>query len=222
MSVADGENRKTACPRGVSSHQSCSTSTLMISHLTTERVASYTQTIYVSAQYSSFTEVERTIRDALNKPTQYYRSNSLRANPDETQLTAFHLNTPQSIKKVVKFKMGSECKCNQTNSIGIRILCGRIRSNSVGEITSRPETEYGTKQCMQRRHRMSETNQCRDLYLLAGIAPPDIRRAVCARMEKTKQGTNEAHSLYGQHPAGRRLKSRNCFLRSVKPAEFPP
>ena len=40
--------QKNACPNGVSSHQSCSTSTLMISHFITERVASYTQTIYVS------------------------------------------------------------------------------------------------------------------------------------------------------------------------------
>ena len=61
-----------------------------------------------------------------------------------------------------------------------------------------------------------------DLYLLAGIWPPDIRRDVCVRVEKTKQETNEAHSLYGQNPAERRLKSRNCFLRSVNPADFPP
>ena len=61
-----------------------------------------------------------------------------------------------------------------------------------------------------------------DMYLLAEIAPPDIRRDVCARVEKTKQETNEAHSLYGQNPAERRLKSRNCFLRSVNPADFPP
>ena len=63
-----------------------------------------------------------------------------------------------------------------------------------------------------------------DLYLLAGIAPPDIPRDVCfcTRIEKTKQETNEAHSLYGQHLAERRMKSRNCFLRSVKPAEFSP
>ena len=40
---------------------------------------------------------------------------------------------------------------------------------------------------------------------------------------KTKQQeTNEVHSLYGQNPAERRLKSRSCFLRSVKPADFPP
>ena len=89
-----------------------------------------------------------------------------------------------------------------------------------------------------------------DMYLRAGIAPPDIRRDVYARVEKTKQKrpnrkdqtektkqkrpnrkdqtektkqeTNEAHSLYGQNPTERRLKSRNCFLRSVKPADFPP
>ena len=61
-----------------------------------------------------------------------------------------------------------------------------------------------------------------DLFLLAGIAPPDIRRDVCARVKMTKQETNEAHSLYGQNPAERMLESRNCFLRSVKPADVPP
>ena len=55
-----------------------------------------------------------------------------------------------------------------------------------------------------------------DLYMLARISPPDIRRDECARMEKTKQETNEAHSIYGQHPTERRL------LHSVKPAEFSP
>ena len=59
------------------------------------------------------------------------------------------------------------------------------------------------------------------MYLLAGIAPPDIRRDVCARVEKTKQETIEAHSLYGQNSPDRKLKSRNCFLRSVKPGDFP-
>ena len=56
MSVADGESRM-ACPRGMSSHQSCSTFTLMTSQSTMERVTSYTH-ICVTAQYSSFREVE--------------------------------------------------------------------------------------------------------------------------------------------------------------------
>ena len=68
----------------------------------------------------------------------------------------------------------------------------------------------------------SQDANVEELYLLDGIASADIRRDVCARVENTKQETNEAHSLYGQNPAERRLKSRNCFLRSVKPADFPP
>ena len=48
-------------------------------------------------------------------------------------------NTQQSIKKVAKFKMEHEYKYNQNNSIGIKLLCGRIRSTRLGEITLRPE-----------------------------------------------------------------------------------
>ena len=36
-----------------------------------------------------------------------------------------------------------------------------------------------------------------DLYLLAGITPPDIRIDVCARMERTKQMEQETHSMFG-------------------------
>ena len=36
-----------------------------------------------------------------------------------------------------------------------------------------------------------------ELYLLSGIAPPSIRRDVCARVKKAKLETNEAHSLHG-------------------------
>ena len=37
-----------------------------------------------------------------------------------------------------------------------------------------------------------------ELYLLSGIAPPSIRRDVCARVENAKQERNEAHSLHGK------------------------
>ena len=37
-----------------------------------------------------------------------------------------------------------------------------------------------------------------ELSLLAGIAPPDIRRDVCTRVEKKKQETNATHSLHDQ------------------------
>ena len=61
-----------------------------------------------------------------------------------------------------------------------------------------------------------------DLYLLAGIAPPEIRRDVCARVEKKKQESNVAHSIYGQTPTESRLKYISCFHSSLRPADFHP
>ena len=59
------------------------------------------------------------------------------------------------------------------------------------------------------------------LYLLAGIAPPDTRRDICARMERTKQMEQETHSLFGHIRTRSRLKSIKDFLTSVKPSYFP-
>ena len=42
-------------------------------------------------------------------------------------------------------------------------------------------------------------------YLLAGIAPPDNKRNVCARVERTKQMKQETHSLFG-HTSNNTLK----------------
>ena len=56
----------------------------------------YADDLCVTAHYSSFTEVETTIGDALEELTHYYRSNSLRANPDKTQVTAFHLRNKEA------------------------------------------------------------------------------------------------------------------------------
>ena len=69
---------------------------------------------------------------------------------------------------------------------------------------------------------MPEANQCRRPVLDGwNCATRHPERCMCS-VEKTKQETNEAHSLYGQKTAERRLESRNCFLRSVKPTDFPP
>ena len=47
----------------------------------------------------------------------------------------------QSTKKVVQFEMGSKRKYHKNNSIGIMLFCGWVRSTSLGEIISCPETE---------------------------------------------------------------------------------
>ena len=44
-----------------------------------------------------------------------------------------------------------------------------------------------------------------DLYLLAGIAPPDIRRGVCAHKECTNQVSKEVQSLFRHIPPHQHL-----------------
>ena len=56
----------------------------------------YVDDLCVTDRYSSFTDVKTTIGDALEELTQYYRSNSLCANPDKTQVTAFHLRNKEA------------------------------------------------------------------------------------------------------------------------------
>ena len=56
----------------------------------------YADDLCVTAQYTTFQEVEQQIEEALGELTHYYRSNSLRANPDKTQVTAFHLRNREA------------------------------------------------------------------------------------------------------------------------------
>ena len=51
----------------------------------------YADDLCITAQYPIFTKVEDTIEEALSELTQYYRNNSLHANPDKTPVTAFYL-----------------------------------------------------------------------------------------------------------------------------------
>ena len=56
----------------------------------------YADDLCVTAQYPTFQEVKQQIEEALGELTHYYRSNSLRANPDKTQVTAFHLRNREA------------------------------------------------------------------------------------------------------------------------------
>ena len=56
-----------------------------------------------------------------------------------------------------------------------------------------------------------------DLYLLAGIVPPDIRRGIVCHAERLKQTVDEKHPLHGQAAAPTRLKSRKSFMSHAQP-----
>ena len=66
---------------------------------------------------------------------------------------------------------------------------------------------------------MKPTN-IEDLYLLAGIAPPDIRRDVCARMEKKKQ---ESKLQTTQPTSGGAVTAESsCCANCVEPLRGGP
>ena len=60
------------------------------------------------------------------------------------------------------------------------------------------------------------------IHLLAGIAPPHIRRAVAGRAKRQRQTTQTSHQLYDHVPSAGRLKSRNSFMRTVTPLNSSP
>jgi len=53
------------------------------------------------------------------------------------------------------------------------------------------------------------------VQVLCGIASPSIRREVAAKVEKTKQESDNQHPLYGNNHIGSRLKSRKNFLKTT-------
>ena len=61
-----------------------------------------------------------------------------------------------------------------------------------------------------------------NIYLLAGIAPPAIRRHTTAQREREKQIDDDRHPLYGHTPAARRLKSQHSFIHSTEPLVTKP
>ena len=60
------------------------------------------------------------------------------------------------------------------------------------------------------------------IYLLAGIAPPEIRRSVIADSERTRQVMDSRHPMFSQQAPVARLKSRKSFLQTTAKLERSP
>ena len=208
--------------------------------------------------------------EALEELTHYYRSNSLRANPDKTQVTAFHLrnreakrllqvswngvdlentDTPKYLGVILDRTLSYKTHIHNTkmkvatrNNILKKLANSRWGTNVMTIRTTALALCYSTAEyaapvwersayvhllnlelnqvCLAIIGCLKPTN-VENLYLLTGIATPEIRRSVCARVERTRQVERETHSLFGHTPAGSRLKSRRSFLTSVQPVHFP-
>ena len=126
----------------------------------------------------------------------------------------------QSLKKVVQFEMGSKRKYHKNNSIGIMLFCGWVRSTSLCEIISCPETEPRAKQCIQSRTRCLKPTNVKDLYLLAGIAPPDIRRCMCS-CGKDQTGNQWGSLSIWSEPGRGKDKVEELFLAQGEACWLP-
>ena len=61
-----------------------------------------------------------------------------------------------------------------------------------------------------------------DLYVLSSIAPPEIRRSIHSQNERTKQLTDQRHSLHHHQPVKSRLHSCNSFVSTSQPLLCKP
>ena len=96
MNEADGYYRRMACHKGVFSPQlfNIYTNDQPVHDGTMSFI--YADDLCITAPFHTFSQVESTIEEALGQLTEYYRNNSLRANPDKTQVTAFHLRNREA------------------------------------------------------------------------------------------------------------------------------
>ena len=91
------------------------------------------------------------------------------------------------LKKLANSKWGTNARTIYNYSTSLVLLYCRIRCTSLGEIISRKQTEPVLNQACRSTTGCLKPTNVEDIYLIAGIAPPDIRREVCARVERTKQ-----------------------------------
>ena len=128
------------------------------------------------------------------------------AEPGPTRLLPNHLGLPQS------------------NELGQCTPTGRYRPSSHQEDCCLPHGTHSTNDRRQTPTVPSPTSCLKptnldNVHLLAGIAPPHIRRTVACRMERTRQTTDARHRLFHHQPAASRLKSRKSFMCTVTPLD---
>ena len=112
------------------------------------------------------------------------------------------------------FHPASYCPCTLLFSCRICLSC-------VGKIIPCKESWRLPDSCRCITGCLRPTN-VDSLYVLAGIAPPGVRRSVASRTERRRQAEDTRHPCHNHQPAPSRLKSRKSFLHAVQPLSQPP
>ena len=173
----------------------------------------------------------------------------LRANPDKTHVTSFHLKNPirstryhiditlsykehihntkmkvdtrnHPLNKLLNSKWGCNASTIRTTELAIFYSAAEYACPVWAGSPHASKLDPKLNDACRSITGCQRPTNIEELYLLAEIAPSDIKRDVCARVEKKKQETNASYSLHDQVSAERRLK-KECFLNSARPADFP-
>nr|CAI5849642.1 unnamed protein product [Callosobruchus analis] len=147
----------------------------------------------ITSQGNTFEEVEQCLSEALRQ-----LDNQLKPNPTKTQTCAFHLRNRQAGRHLhIEWK-------------GVALQHYR-NPKYLGVTLDRAHT--------YKQHRLNtklKPTPLDKIHLLAGIAPPAIRREAVAYKERIKSAEMVSHPLHGQQPTHQRLKSRRSLLKSTE------
>ncbi|KAJ4933183.1 hypothetical protein JOQ06_030018 [Pogonophryne albipinna] len=170
----------------------------------------YADDLGIGAQATDFKTVEDRLSNALAELTPYYEENHLRANPSKTQVCAFHLRNREAKRQLkvswsgTSLEHSAEYACpvweraahakklDPALNASCRIITGCLKSTPTDR-----------------------------LYILAGIAPPEIRQNAASKKERQQQSTDQRHPLFGLVPAKSALNPGKGFLKSVPPLGTP-
>ena len=228
----------------------------------------YADDLCIATQKQSFEEVEKTLGDALAGLTPYYAVNHLRANPEKTQISTFHLKNRDAqrelkvvwhgklltyshkpvylgvtlarcltykdhiaktkaktgarnsiLKKLANTNWGTDARTICTTALALCFSSAEYASPVWSRSSHASKIDPVLNAACRAISGCLRPTRVDDLYLLCGIAPRHIRRAVSSQLEKLKQENDPLHPLYEQDPARKRLKSRHSFLHSVEPLD---
>ena len=86
-----------------------------------------------------------------------------------------------------------------------------------------PAETTSWRSCMRRTGaRASIPTATPDLYMLSGIALPEIRRSVHSQNKRNQKLTEQRHRLHHQQPVNSRLCSRSSFISTSQPLLCKP
>ncbi|KAL1445918.1 hypothetical protein WDU94_000020 [Cyamophila willieti] len=199
------------------------------------RLFRYADDSAVAAQASTFVEVENILTRSLETLSTYFSQNHLRPNPQKTQVCAFHLKNRDAKTELKITWQGQVLEhCVTPKYLGVKL----DRTLSFKQHCHDTKAEYAAPAWRNSAHAgqvdIAVNESARiitgclkptpldKIYPIAGISPPEIRRKVCAEVEKAKQVNDPRHTLYGHQTHPRRLKSRKSFMSTTSEIQIPP